>query len=74
VAEDANRHCVLWQKKPTFWKKLIHPTSGWKSESVSRPVMKVTDTGKSGKETCHVAIQMTQTFSVNVRTILALLA
>jgi hypothetical protein len=59
---------------PTFWRKLIHSSYGWKSESVSRPVMKVTDTAKSGKEKFHVAIQMTQTFSVTVCNIPALLA
>ena len=45
---------------PIFWRKLVHPSSGWKSKRVSRPVMKVKDTGKRGKETCHVASQITQ--------------
>jgi hypothetical protein len=52
----------------------MQPSSGWKSGSVSRPVMKVTYTGKSDKERLNVAIQMTQTFPANVPDFLALLA
>lgn len=35
--------------------------------------MKVTDTGKSEKETCHVGVQITKTFPITIRTVLALL-